>query len=217
VQVIYTRGVTAETRATRRDATDNRKALLAAARVELNLDPDVSLETIAARAGLSRRTVYAHFRSGDELKRELVKLGVARVASALAGVGHSDPVVRLALIASRLWREVESVRLMAIFAIRGPLQASTMDDVALVRTNIGFAITHGVSSGKMRSDIPAPVLIALVERAMFSALSESAANKLDAAEGQRLVMLLTLGTVGFSAADAATLIDTHRELDWPAR
>ena len=59
------------TRAPRSDAAKNRTALLDAARVELNRDPDASLDTIAAAARLSRRSVYGHFPSRDALIAEL--------------------------------------------------------------------------------------------------------------------------------------------------
>ncbi|MES2169657.1 MAG: helix-turn-helix domain-containing protein, partial [Actinomycetota bacterium] len=112
---------TTSTRAPRRDATENRGALLDAARALLNRDPSASLEAIAAEAGLSRRSVYGHFANRDDLLSELVTLGSQRVAGTLDGVSHPDPVVRLALIGARLWREVESVRVMAVIAVRGPL------------------------------------------------------------------------------------------------
>ena len=101
----------------RRDALENRAALLAAARVALNRDPDATLDAIATEAGLSRRSVYGHFATRDELVRELVAAGAARVAGALTGVGHPDPLVRLALVAARMWAEVADIRVMALFAV----------------------------------------------------------------------------------------------------
>lgn len=201
-------------RAPRKDAAENRNALLEAARIELNLDPDAPLEAIAARAGLSRRAVYGHFATRDELLRELIGLGVARVSSALEGVNHPDPVVRLALIASRLWHEVESVRVMVVFAVRGPLTRYTAERLGIIRAWVADAIAQGVESGAMRTDIPRPQLIRLVEDAVLAVLALSVSERIAASEGHRLVMLLALGTVGLSAAQAAALIDSHSELDW---
>ncbi|CAN5157850.1 hypothetical protein BH11ACT4_BH11ACT4_07130 [soil metagenome] len=208
--------MTTTARPTRRDATENRAALLAAARAELNRDPDASLEVIAARAGLSRRAVYGHFATRDDLLRELIGLGVARVSSALEGVNHADPVVRLALIAARLWHEIESVRVMAIFAVRGPLTAYTADRLGIIRAWVADAIAQGVDSGAMRADIPKRQLARLVEDAVLAGLALSVSERIAASDGHRLVMLLALGTVGLSAGQAAELIDSHRELDWSA-
>ncbi|MBN9239402.1 MAG: hypothetical protein BGO97_06905 [Micrococcales bacterium 70-64] len=198
----------------RRDAVENREALLAAARVELNLDADASLEAIAARAGLSRRSVYGHFATRDELLRELITLGAARVAGAVVGVDHADPLARLALIASRLWREVDDIRVMAVFAVRGPLKGHTADALAPLRARVVAAIVEGVAAGSVRSDIPAARLARLVEDAALSALDEASVDGMPAADAHRLVMLLVLSTAGLSAPQAAELIDTHPELDW---
>src|SRR4051812_36960171 len=100
-------------RTQRRDAAENRTALLDAARLVLNQDPDASLETIATAAGLSRRAVYGHFRTRDDLLPVLLKRGAATVVAGLENVPHPDRVVRLPLIASRLWAEVENIRVMA--------------------------------------------------------------------------------------------------------
>ena len=198
----------------RRDAVENREALLAAARVELNLDPDASLESIAARAGLSRRSVYGHFATRDELLRELISVGAARVAASVATVDHADPLVRLALIASRLWREVADIRVMAVFAVRGPLRSVTAQALAPVRDRVATAIAEGAASGSVRSDIPAARLARLVEDAALAGLSEASTGAVPAREAHRLVMLLVLATVGLSAAESAALIDTHPELRW---
>ena len=189
-------------------------ALLNAARVELNLDPDAPLEVIAARAGLSRRSVYGHFATRDELVRELIGLGALRVAAAVGTVDHADPVVRLALLASRLWHEVENVRVMAVFAVRGPLRSETAHALAPVRERVAAAIAEGAASGSIRRDIPAARLARLVEDAALSGLAVASADAVPAAEAHRLVMLLVLATIGLSAADSADLIDAHPDLHW---
>ncbi len=196
----------------RRDAEENRAALLAAARLELNIDPDASLEAIAARAGLSRRSVYGHFATRDELLREVITLGATRVAASVATVDHTDPVVRLALIASRLWHEVEDIRVMAVFAVRGPLKDQTAEALAPLRERVANAIAQGAASGTVRSDIPVPTLARLVEDAALAALAEASRAALPGEVAHRLVMLLVLSTVGLSAADSAVLIDAHPEL-----
>ncbi|MET4782230.1 TetR/AcrR family transcriptional regulator [Glaciihabitans sp. UYNi722] len=207
---------TENARAPRRDATENRAALLDAARLLLNRDPSASLEAIAAAAGLSRRSVYGHFANRDDLLLELVTSGTARVASALEGVAHPDPTVRLALIASRLWREVESVRVMAVVAIRGPLASHTTAALAPVRTAVREAIDDGQGTGAMRQDLPVERLARLVEETALVVLEESAEHPLGARDGHNLVMLMTLGVVGYGWRDAQSVIDGAPELSWSA-
>jgi len=203
-------------RTPRRDATQNRAALIDAARVVLNQDPDASLEAIAAEAGLSRRAVYGHFSSRDDLLRELVTLGSHRVAASLEMVTHPDPVVRLALIASRLWFEVENIRVMTVFTVRSGLKQHIDEALRPLRHGVLDAIQTGRAQGSIRDDISAERLARLMEDAMFAVLEESTEHPLPEADGHRLVILSTLGSIGFGWRDANRFIDTHAELAWKA-
>ncbi|HAM27792.1 MAG TPA: TetR family transcriptional regulator [Microbacteriaceae bacterium] len=204
--------ITTSPRAPRRDAAENREALLAAARVVLNRDPNAPLEAIAAEAGLSRRSVYGHFANRDDLLLELVTIGARRVATALATVSHPDPLTRLCLIASRLWREVENVRVMAVVAVRGPLASHTAATLGEVRRSVREAIADGQANGSMRQDVPAQLLARLVEDAALAVLEESARHPLAAHDGHRLVILMTLGVVGLGWRDAERFIDGQPKL-----
>jgi AcrR family transcriptional regulator len=202
-------------RAPRRDAAANRESLLAAARIVLNRDPNASLETVAAEAGLSRRSVYGHFANRDELLLELGTTGAKRVAASLASVSHPNPLTRLALIASRLWREVESVRVMAVVAVRGPLAAHTAATLGAIRRSVRDAIDDGQADGSMRQDLPADRLARLVEDTALVVLEDSTGHPISAREGDRLVMLMTLAVVGVGWREAGEFIAARPELAWP--
>lgn len=197
---------------TRRDAVENRAALLAAARVLLNRDPDSSLEAIAAEAGLSRRAVYGHFATRDELMREVTALGAGRITDALAATSDPDPVVELALIAARLWTEVESIQVMAVFAVRGSLRTSIAHALAPLRAKVLAAVTRAQAAGSIRTDIEAPRLARLMEDSLLSVFDESTRSDLGRAEGHRLVMLSVLGTLGLGWREATDLIDSTKAL-----
>jgi AcrR family transcriptional regulator len=203
-------------RVPRRDAAANRESLLAAARIVFNRDPSASLEAVATEAGLSRRSVYGHFANREELLLELVTAGARRVASALETVTHPDPLARLALIASTLWREVESVRVMAVVAVRGPLALHTAATLGSIRADLRAAITEGQAEGSMRRDLPAERLARLVEDTALVVLEDSTEHPLGARDGGRLVMLMTLAVVGLGWRDAGDFIDGWTELTWPA-
>jgi AcrR family transcriptional regulator len=201
-----------ETRTLRRDATENRQALLTAAKAVLNRDPDASLEAIAAEAGLSRRSVYGHFATRDDLVGEVVALGVARVAEALTQVRHPEPLVQLALIAAELWREVEHVRVMAMFAVRGPLIEVVTDALQPLRARVLESVRDGAADGTMRTDIDAVVLARLIESAAIAVLDESNRHPIDRSMGRRLAMLGVLSCAGLGWREADRLIDTTPEL-----
>ena len=198
-------------RAPRRDATENRAALLEAARVVLNRDPDAGLDTIAAEAGLTRRAVYGHFANRDALMLELVERGTSRVAAALVAVDHPQPLVRLALIASRMWQEVDAVRVMTLFAVRGPFQAQVADRLRPVRRHLSDTVRAGARHG-VRTDIPVDTLARLIESAAISVLDEARRTRMSATAGRRLAMLAVLAIAGLDAAAANRLIDETPEL-----
>lgn len=203
---------TTAARSPRRDALDNRVALLAAARVVFANDPEASLDAVAAEAGLSRRSVYGHFTSREELQRELVTQGADRVANALATVSHPDPIVRLALIGAGLWGEVANMRLMTLFAVRGPLAQYTAAGLAPLRNRVLESVREAVASGAARLDIPAKRLARLVEAAALAVLEESTRSAVGTADGSRLVMLNVLAALGYGWRESGDLIDRTPEL-----
>jgi AcrR family transcriptional regulator len=203
------------TRAPRKDATENRLALIDAARVVLNRDPDASLESIAAEAGLSRRSVYGHFRTRDELVAELNDQGIARVTAALAPIRHSDARIALALVGARLWSEVENVRVTAQLAIRGPRRELVAAGLEPVRRSLLDTVRRGIDAGQLRQDINAVTLARLIEGAALSVLDEAVRADISYEEGHRLVMLVALSTAGLSWREADELIAASTELALP--
>ncbi|WP_255447522.1 TetR/AcrR family transcriptional regulator [Schumannella sp. 10F1B-5-1] len=201
-----------ENRAPRRDAAANREALLDAARVLLNREPGASLEAIAAEAGLTRRTVYGHFPNRDALLDALAQRGSERVVAAIASVDEADPVRRLALIAVRAWDEIAGVRVMAVTTVRGP--RAEIVDAALtpLRRRIAEALDEGAAAGRLRDDIPAPLLARLVEDAALAVFAASVRDGLSDAESRRLVVSLSLTTAGLGWRDAAELIAADPDL-----
>jgi AcrR family transcriptional regulator len=199
-------------RAPRRDYTENRAALITAARAIFNKHPEASLEAVAAEAGLSRRAVYGHFASRDDLLRELVTIGSVRVAAALQPIVHPDPVVRLALIASRLWHEVEGVRVMTVFTMRGDLKHHIDDALRPLRLGVLAAIVEGQQRGVIRTDIDTDRLARLLEDSMFAVLAEATEHPLSNAEGHRLVVLNALTTIGLGWREASRFIAAHPDL-----
>ncbi|MEF2976994.1 TetR/AcrR family transcriptional regulator [Subtercola sp. YIM 133946] len=209
-----------QTKPPRRDAAENRIAILESARLLLNRDPEASLEAIAAGAGLSRRSIYGHFATRDELVTEIQTLGGQRVTAALAHVDHVDSRVAIALIGARLWSEVENVRVMAQLAVRGPQRAAMADTLRPVREKLRSIVERGIAARELRTDVAPTTLANLIEGAALSVLDEAIRADLSNEEGHRLVMLATLATAGLSWHEASAVIVHHPELQFveaPAR
>lgn len=207
---------TSAPRAPRRDAAANREALVAAAVTLLNRDPAVPLEAIAAEAGLSRRSVYGHFATRDDLVREVTLRGAARVARAARPAAIDDPLVQLAALAAELWAQVEHVRVMARITVRGPLVGEVAAALAPLRAAVLDIVRRGTAEGRMRDDVDPARLARLVEGAALAVLDEAAATDLSREEGHRLVVVAVLGMVGLDWRTADELVRTRPELQLEA-
>lgn len=195
-------------RAPRKDAAENREALLTAARTVLRRDPDAPLETIAQEAGLTRRALYGHFANRDELIGELLTAGAQRIAAALVATTHADPRVWIALIGARLWDEVADVRIMAQLAVHSPFRTRVGVALQPLRRQLRANVRRGIRDGILRRDIEADTTAQLLEDCVLSVLDEATRRGLNRAEGHRLVMLSALSTAGLSWREAGVLIDS---------
>ena len=207
---------TPSTRAPRRDATANREAILGAAALALNEDIDASLESIAARAGLSRRAVYGHFATRDELLVEVFTRGARRLAALLDPVSHPDPLVEIALFGATLWAEVEHIRVSAALAVRGPHRAMVGTALDPARERLRDTVRRGMESGRIRTDLDRETTTRLIENAAVSVLDEATRARLSPEAGHRLVMLAGLGAAGMSWREAGELIASTPELAFTA-
>lgn len=207
---------TPSTRAPRRDATANREAILSAAAVALNEDIDASLETIAARAGLSRRAVYGHFATRDELLIEVFTRGARRLAALLEPVSHPDPLVEIALFGATLWAEVEHIRVSAALAVRGPHRELVGTALDPARERLRETVRRGMGSGRIRTDLDPETVTRLIENAAVAVLEEATRTGLTPEAGHRLVMLAGLGAAGMSWREAGELIASTPELAFVA-
>jgi AcrR family transcriptional regulator len=207
---------TSSPRAPRRDAAANREAILAAAGAALNEDIDASLETIAARAGLSRRAIYGHFSTRDELLIDVYTRGAARLAALLEPVSHPDSRVEIALLGATLWAEVEHIRVSAAMAVRGPHRALVGSAMDPARERLRATVARGREAGELRTDLELETVTRLIENAAVSVLDEATRSGLSPATGHRLVMLAGLGAAGLSWREADALIDGTPELAFEA-
>lgn len=89
----------------RSDAEQNRSAILQAATEALNAQPGASMEDIAAAAGVSRQTIYAHFPSRELLLNSVVARATEEVSAVFAEAGLADlpPAEALARLLERGW------------------------------------------------------------------------------------------------------------------
>ncbi|MGA0567549.1 TetR/AcrR family transcriptional regulator [Rathayibacter sp. KR2-224] len=201
-------------RAPRKDAAENRSALLEAAVRLLNRDIDASLEAIAAEAGLSRRAVYGHFATRDDLVREVLVRGAERIGASILPIEHVDARVEIALYGATLWREVRHASVTAEFAVRGPHMQLVAQSLEPARAKLRTTVRRGVNDGVLRRDIAPEPLARLIERAALDVLTEATHEGLDARAGHTLVMVTALSVAGLGWREANELVAETPELEY---
>ncbi|WP_375401069.1 TetR/AcrR family transcriptional regulator [uncultured Amnibacterium sp.] len=200
---------TSRTRAPRSDAAHNREALLDAARLLLNRDPAAPLDAIAHAAGLSRRSVYSHFASRDELIVALTERGAARIAAALDRVADPDPVVETALLGRVAWDEVEHTHAMTQVALHEPFRSRIRPSLDAMHQRLERTVARAATAGSARTDLPSDFVARLIAAAAFTVLEEAARTPLDSRTGRRLVILAGLGAMGLSWREAGAVLQAN--------
>jgi AcrR family transcriptional regulator len=180
----------------RADALANRRAILDAAREVLAEDATSgSIEQIARRAGVARRTVYGHFPTREDLVRALATTLAEEVTEQLAAVPVSDdalvalagfvhatstaaavyhplgPLSRLPAAREELSRSLQQVRhrladLLAAAAPRLDLAATTPAAAAHLITAMQWGLLDAVAQGELPQQDAATVATRSVLRAL---------------------------------------------------
>ena len=185
----------APTRRRRSDARRSIDAILAAARTVLGERPDAGMADVAAAAGVTRQTVYAHFASRDAL-----------LCEAIEHAGR-DSAARLAK--STAQRQARGA---------SPLRA--LVDAYLADSHL-TGTTQGCPVAALASEMPrqsAEVAQAAAERvrrlvaAVRRALPDEAAEQAGVVAGQLVGALQLARALGDNAEGRALLAATRRSL-----
>lgn len=178
---------TATTPRPRRLRTDARRsidAILDAARVALGERPDPKMEEIAAGAGVTRQTVYAHFPSRDALLAALGEAAAAEYAALLdaAGLDQAAPADALARFLDAGWRFLGRYPLLLDpCAARAP-RPGTGDPHGAVPQRLERIIRRGQRGGDFDPALPAAWLAAAVLGLQRTAAAQVTAGKQTAEE-----------------------------------
>ncbi len=143
-------------------AERNVEAILDAAQDLLARTGLASVSAVAAQAGVSRVTVYAHFPTPEALMEAVVTRAVGRTAAVMAVVQPDQGPALAALdrLLAAGWRELDSYGAVASVAL------SQLSPAALTRTHqvaheqVMGLIVRGQADGSFRQDMPAGWLVA---------------------------------------------------------
>lgn len=181
----------------RSDARRSIDAILNAARVVLGERPDASMEDIAATAGVTRQTVYAHFPSRDALVTALVETAAAEYTALLddADLDTAPPAEALVGFLAAGWLFVARYPLLLnAGANRVPRPETDPHDV--VPPRLERVIQRGQQTGDFTSPLPAAWLTAAVFGLQHTAAAQLATGRLTADEAEAYCLESTLRLCG---------------------
>jgi TetR/AcrR family transcriptional regulator, mexCD-oprJ operon repressor len=142
-------------------ATRNGEAILDAAEELLRREGHATISAVAAQAGVSRVTVYAHFPTWEGLLEAAVERTVRRTMSALEAAGPADgpPIQALERVLDVGWQHLARYQAMAqaVSELLNP-EAVTRTHQPVHRT-IANLLARGQADGSFRTDVPAEWLV----------------------------------------------------------
>jgi AcrR family transcriptional regulator len=161
-------------------AERNVEAILDGAERQLEQGKPASISAVAAEAGVSRVTVYAHFPDRRQLIEALVERAVRRASQTIraAEPDRGSPVEALERVLAASWEELGRHE-----EIAGAAAAELTAD-AMRRTHetgrrlIRRLVTRGRSEGAFRTDVPVDWLVASFFALVHAARDEVRARQL---------------------------------------
>ncbi len=193
----------------RADARRSIDAILDAARLVFGERPDASMDEIAARAGVTRQTVYAHFPSRDALAAALVEAASAEYAALLddADLETAPPTDALARFLGAGWQFIDRYPLLLnATAARLPRPDSDPHDYAPPR--LETLLRRGQRIGDFDPSLPAAWLAAAVFGLQHTAAAQVATGRLTTREAAALCLRSTMRLCGDSGHDALRPVAT---------
>jgi TetR/AcrR family transcriptional regulator, mexCD-oprJ operon repressor len=173
-----------ETTSDHRRATAERnvEAILAAAESLLDRGAAASISAVAAAAGVSRVTVYAHFPTREALLEAVVARAVGRARAAVEGLGldEVEPTDALGRLVAAGWEEIDRHRSVAQAASELLDSATLMRAHEALRGPIAALVERGRAEGVFRDDLPAHWLVSTYFALMHACRDDVRAGVLEA-------------------------------------
>ncbi|MFE3618320.1 TetR/AcrR family transcriptional regulator, partial [Streptomyces anulatus] len=157
----------------RADAERSIASIVAAAREQLSINPEASVDDIAKAAGVGRMTVYGHFRNRPELVEAALVDAIRVGEEALAQVDLTGDAqgAFTRLLASSWSLVAESAALLT--AAQGVLPAGRLRELhGTPAARVEELIRRGQDQGVFRTDLPAGWLVSAVHYILTGAAEE---------------------------------------------
>jgi TetR/AcrR family transcriptional regulator, mexCD-oprJ operon repressor len=173
-------------RGRRADAIRNESAIVDAALRVLADRPGAGMAEIAEASGLSRATIYRHFRTRAELVQAIQQQALEAAGEAIAacGLGNHPAQVALGCAVEALVGVGDRYRLLGQEATLDPRMLEAQRSVAQPLLD---TVRRGQRSGELRGDLPATWVLASMGNLLVLALREMSAGRLGRDDAARIV------------------------------
>jgi AcrR family transcriptional regulator len=190
---------TAPSQPRRADARRNSERILDAALDELALDPEVSMDAVARRAGVVRATLYVHFPTREALIAAVTDRAIAEVTDALrtAAPDQGDPAEALVRMLTTGWRVLG--RYHTLVAINSRLDPARLH--ALHQPVLGLLrplLERGQASGAFNPDLPLEWMLTILLELIHAASREVGAGRLSEDAAERALIATVVGAFSSS-------------------
>jgi TetR/AcrR family transcriptional repressor of mexCD-oprJ operon len=164
----------------RATAQRNVEAILDAAERLLARGAPATTSAVAAEAGVSRVTVYAHFATREALLEAVVERVVRHATEAIdaARVDEGEPAEALDRLVAAGWRELDRNRAVANAAAEQLSPAALTRSHSALHEPIAALVRRGQERGDFRDDLPPGWLVASYFALMHACGEEVRAGRL---------------------------------------
>ncbi|WP_420114840.1 TetR/AcrR family transcriptional regulator [Pseudactinotalea sp.] len=172
----------------RADARRNVQAIITAATERLAIDPEASINDIAAAAGVGRVTLYGHFENRAALVRVVSERAIAATESELTEVDlDGDPVAALGRVLETTWHLSHRFGALIVAAEHtldgDEMQRAHGAPVARVR----MLLERGRAQGRFRTDQPIDWQVTTLQAIVHAASRAVHNGAITAVEARELV------------------------------
>jgi AcrR family transcriptional regulator len=156
----------------------------------LATDPGAGLEQVAARAGVSRATVYHHFASRDRLLDALPARAVSEVMTAVSSARPDEGSATAAIerVLRGAWQVVGRYRGLVLVnpgrLERSELRARLEPALAPIRA----LISRGQAGGEFDREVPVEWLIGIITDIIHAASRQVSAGAMEPDEAERVLL-----------------------------
>jgi AcrR family transcriptional regulator len=186
----------ATTQPRRADARRNIERILDAALDELALDPEVSMDAVARRAGVVRATLYVHFPTREALIAAVTERAIAETSEVLraAAPDEGEPVDALTRVLVAAWRMLGRYHtLVAINSRLDPMRLRALHEpvLGLLRP----LLERGQASGAFNPDLPLDWMLTVLLELIHAASREVGAGGLSEDAAERVLLATVVGAL----------------------